>query len=100
MGTNADRRVMNCNSTPILPMEDKEEIENVNFKELKDNPEIQKNLNYEVCKNIVSDINKVLYSFLEISSRQNSMDNPILREIHGNVSIMIQNLLKQNMDFL
>lgn len=71
-----------------------------NFLEIRDNPEIQKNLNFEVCKNIVSDINKVLYAFLEISSRQNSMDNPILREIHGNVSIMIQNLLKQNMDFL
>lgn len=98
--TNADSRVMNINSIPILPMENQEDFEKVNFKELKDNPEIQKNLNYEVCKNIVSDINKVLYSFLEISSRQNSMDNPILREIHGNVSIMIQNLIKQNMDFL
>jgi len=96
---NADLRVKTLNSIPILPDENYDP-KNSKFSQVKDNPEILKNLNYEICKNIVSDINKVLYSFLEISSRQNSMDNPILREMHGNVSIMVQNLLKQNMDFL
>jgi ATP-dependent Lon protease len=99
---NADRRLKTLNSIPIpiLPDENLESNLSYSFSEIKDAPDILKNLNFEVCKNIVSDINKVLYSFLEISSRQTSMDNPILREMHGNVSVMIQNLLKQNMDFI
>lgn len=68
--------------------------------DIRDNESVQKILNYEICKNIVTDINKVLYSFFEISSKHNSIDNAILREIHGNVNILIQNLLKQNMDFI
>jgi ATP-dependent Lon protease len=93
---NADRRVKLLN--PISKIDTEPEFADV--VEIRDNSAIQKIFNYEICKNIVNDINKVLYSFFEISSRQNSIDNAILREIHGNVNVLIQNLLKQNMDFL
>lgn len=93
---NADRRVKLLNPLSSVGLEP----EFADVLEVRDNSEIQKIFNFEICKNIVNDINKVLYSFFEISSRQNSIDNAILREIHGNVNVLIQNLLKQNMDFL
>lgn len=92
----ADKRVKLLNT--ITKAETEPEFADV--VEIRDNSSIQKIFNYEICKNIVNDINKVLYSFFEISSKQNSIDNAILREIHGNVNVLIQNLLKQNMDFL
>ncbi len=94
--TNADKRVKLIN--PITKISPEPEL--IDVLEIRDNNTIQKIFNYEICKNIVTDINKVLYSFFEISSRKNSIDNAILREIHSNVNILIQNLLKQNMDFL
>jgi len=93
---NADKRVKLIN--PISQALSEPEFTDI--VEIRDNNSIQKIFNYEICKNIVNDINKVLYSFFEISSRQNSIDNAILREIHGNANVLIQNLLKQNMEFL
>jgi len=96
VSAHADKRVKLLN--PLNKSETEPEFADV--VEIRDNSSIQKIFNYEICKNIVNDINKVLYSFFEISSKQNSIDNAILREIHGNVNVLIQNLLKQNMDFL
>ena len=93
---NSDQRVKLIK--PITSLSEQLDLHEV--AEIRDNESIQKILNFEICKNIVNDINKVMYSFFEISSRQNSIDNSILREIHGTVNVLLQNAIKLNMDYL
>lgn len=53
---------------------------------------------FEVSKNLLTDINKVIFSFYEVATKQ-QMDTSKIREVN-NAVILIQNILKINIDFI
>ena len=56
-------------------------------------------LDYEIAKNLISDINKVIFAFYEITTKQYMIDNSLIKEVNLAI-IFLQNILKINMDFM
>ena len=63
-----------------------------------DNASTQLFSDEDIALNLISDINKQIFSFYEISSNRN-LEPSVLREVN-NAIILIQNILKTNMEFL
>jgi ATP-dependent Lon protease len=56
-------------------------------------------INIEIAKNLVTDINKVIFAFHDITSRKGVMDQSAMRDINSAI-LFLQNILKINMDFI
>ncbi len=56
-------------------------------------------IDVEIAKNLIADINKVIYSFHDITSKKTIVDHSAMRDINSAI-IFLQNILKINMDFI
>jgi hypothetical protein len=69
-------------------------------REIKDKPDTNRLIEHELAKNLISDINKVIFSCLELSSRPvSAMENSLMRDLNGAL-VYLQALLQNNMDFI
>jgi hypothetical protein len=68
-------------------------------KEIEDEKSSYENVDNDFTKNLINDINKVIFAFYEITSKQFLVDNNLIRDLNSAL-VFLQTVLKQNMDFI
>jgi len=53
----------------------------------------------DFTKNLINDINRVIFAFYEITSKQFMVDNNLIRDLNSAL-VLLQTILKQNIDFI
>lgn len=65
-----------------------------------DNKEVSSMIiDLEIAKNLISDINKVIFAFHDITSKKGVADHSAMRDVNAAI-IFLQNVLKINMDYI
>jgi hypothetical protein len=68
-------------------------------KEIVDEKSPYEYVDNDFTKNLINDINKVIFAFYEITSKQFMVDNTLIRDLNSAL-VFLQTILKQNMDFI
>jgi len=68
-------------------------------KEIQDEKSQYEYVDNDFTKNLINDINKVIFAFYEITSKQFMVDNTLIRDLNSAL-VLLQTILKQNLDFV